>query len=78
VCVSGRTAETGLCGVVAEELKAFGFVLDDIGGDGWVVGDLLDEKRGATGVVVVVVVAGAWPIAIEKSKNRNHHGLCQK
>lgn len=73
MCVSGRTAETGLCGVVAEELKAFGFVLDDIGGDGWVVGDLLDEKGGATGVVV-----GAWPIAIEKSKNRNHHGLCQK
>lgn len=74
MCVSGRTAETGLCGVVAEELKALGFVLDDIGGDGWVVGDLLDEKRGATGVVVV----GAWPIAIEKSKNRNHHGLGQK
>jgi len=56
----GRTAETGLLGVVADEFETFGLVLDDIGGDGWVVGDLLDEKSSATGV------AGVWPTAVEK------------
>ena len=45
---------------MADEFETFGLVLDDIGGDGWVVGDLLDEKSSATGV------AGVWPTAVEK------------
>ena len=57
---AGHTAETGLLGVVADEFEAFGSVLDDIGCDGWVVGDLLDEKSSATDVV------GVWPVAVEK------------
>lgn len=56
-----RTAETGLLGVVADEFDTFGFVLDDVGCDGWVVGDLFDEKSCATAVVLV------WPVAVEES-----------
>ena len=58
----GRTAETSLLGIVTDEFETFGFVLDDIGCDGWVMGDLLDEKSSTTGVV------GAWPIAVEKPR----------
>jgi len=47
---------------VTDEFETFGFVLDDIGCDGWVMGDLLDEKSSTTGVV------GAWPIAVEKPR----------
>ena len=39
-----RTAKSGLLGVVSNELEPFGFVLDHIGGDGRVVGHLLNEK----------------------------------
>lgn len=38
-----RTAETGLLRIVAHEAQPFRPVLDDVGSDGWMVGDLLDK-----------------------------------
>ncbi len=54
------TAETCLLGVVTDEFKAFGFILDDIGGDRWVMGYLFNEESGTATTVHI------GPIAIEK------------
>jgi hypothetical protein len=49
---------------MSDEFDALGLVLDDVGCDGWVVRDLLDEKSCAAAVVHV------WPVAVEESDAR--------
>lgn len=58
------TAETCLLGVVPDKFEAFGLVLYNISGDGWVVGHLFDEESGTATAVLV------GPIAVEKSRIR--------
>ena len=38
-----RTTETGLLRIVAHETQPLRLVLDDVGSDGWMVGDLLKK-----------------------------------
>ena len=52
-------AEAGLLGVVADETEPLGLVLDDVGGNGRVVRDLLDEQVGLAAAVLV------GPVSVE-------------
>ena len=38
-----HTAETGLLSIVAHETQPFRLVIDDVGSNGWMVGDLGDK-----------------------------------
>lgn len=49
-----NTAETGFLCIVADKAETFGFVLNDIGSDGWMVGDLFNEEGGRALIPVTV------------------------
>lgn len=51
-------------GVVANEFEAFGLVLYDVGGNGRMVGHLLDKEGGTAAAIHI------RPIGIEKSRIR--------
>ena len=40
------TAKAGLLGTVTDKAETFGLVFNDVGSDGWVMGDLLDQEGG--------------------------------